>query len=128
MFKPTEEQIKFAQNVVNTELPNAAGYRLILKPLPWSDGLKAGEAEKFEALAKLNFVAQSSNQTAREDRGSYVGILCHRGEGAYSGETFGGKYWAVEGDVVVFNRYAGQRVDIPPALVISITSATMKTF
>jgi len=114
MLKPNEDQIKYAQNVVASQLPQAAGYRLIVKPLPWSDGLKAGEAEKFGTLAQSGFIAQSSTQTAREDKGSYVGILCHVGEGAYKGESLAGGAWANVGDVVVFNRYAGQRVDIPP--------------
>ncbi len=113
MLKPTEDQIKSAQNVVANQLPLAAGYRLIVKPLPWSDELKAGEATQFATLAKSGFIAQSSTQTAREDKGSYVGILCHVGEGAYKG-SLGGDAWAEIGDVVVFNRYAGQRVDIPP--------------
>jgi len=114
MFKPNDEQIKFAQNVVNTQPPNAAGYRLVIKPLPWSDNLKAGAAAKFETLAKANFIAQSSEQTAREARGSHVGIVCHAGVGAFDGKAFNGKKWAEEGDVVVFNRHAGMRVDFPP--------------
>lgn len=114
MFKPTEEQIKSALDAVNTLLPFAVGYRLTIKPLPWTSNLKAGEAEKYEALAKAGFVAQSEAQTEREERGSHVGIICHVGDGAYTGATFADKKWVKEGDVVVFNRYAGLRVDMPP--------------
>lgn len=114
MFKPTPEQIKHAQNVVNTQLPNAAGYRITIKPLPWSENLKAGAAAKFDTLAKSGFIAQSSEQTAREERGSCMGIVCNVGADAFDGKSFNGKKWAEVGDVVVFNRYAGMRIDIPP--------------
>ena len=113
MFKPTADQIKEAQGIVARETPISVGYRLIIKPLPWNNTLKAGEASKYEFLAKAGFEAQSSTQTERENRGSHVGIVCHVGDCAYD-ERLGGKAWANEGDVVVFNRYAGQRVDLPP--------------
>ena len=111
MLKPTEDQISCALDVVATELPKAAGYRIIVKPLPSNQGLKAGEAERFAELAKLGVVTQSASQTERETRGSHVGILCQVGGGAFKGFD---NDWAKEGDVIVFNRYAGERVDIPP--------------
>lgn len=114
MLTPNEQDIKNAHEVVAKGTAKAAGYRLIIKPLPWDSGLKAGEADKFSHLAKAGFVAKSDAQTERESRGSHVGILCDIGDAAYSGDSLGGKAWAEVGDIVVFNRYAGQRVDLPP--------------
>jgi len=114
MFKPTEEQVKAAQEIVAHTDPKPAGYRVIIKPLPAAPTLKAGEAEKYEFLAKSGFVAQTNDQTERETRGSHVGIMCHVGNAAYQSEMLGREPWAEEGQVVVFNRYAGQRVDLPP--------------
>jgi len=112
MLKPNEEDINAAIDVVANELPEAAGYRIIIKPLPSSSGLKSGEASKFKELNKLGLITQSGEQTERETRGSHVGILCQVGAGAF--KELAGEDWAKEGQVVVFNRYAGQRVDIPP--------------
>jgi co-chaperonin GroES (HSP10) len=115
MLKPTDKDIQAAHEIVAKGNAKATGYRLIIKPLPWDAGLKAGEAEIAPELAKMGFVAKTETQSERESRGSHVGILCDIGESAFNENISPeGKPWANVGDIVVFNRYAGQRVDLPP--------------
>lgn len=114
MFKPTNDHIKRAQNIVATQQSNAAGYRIKVFALPSTSELKAGEAEKFSSLAAAGFVAQSEGKTEQETRGSNYGIVCSVGSGAYSGSLRDGGSWVKVGDVVGFNRYAGQRQEEPP--------------
>lgn len=113
MFKPSNKDLIKAKTIIAGELPVAAGYRIIVKPLDSESGLKAGEVDKFETLAKKGIITQSEQQTERETKGSHAGIVCHVGDYAYS-EALGGKPWVEVGQVIIFNRYAGQRVDIPP--------------
>lgn len=114
MWKPNDEQIKKAQNLVATTVPKAIGYRLLVKPLPASSTLKAGEAEKFKFLAEAGFQAQSDHQTDRETHGSQVGIVISVGDEAYKQAHLGQSAWAKVGDVVSFHRYAGKEEEHPP--------------
>ena len=112
MFKPSSDQVTQALDITARTTPCSVGYRIVLKPLHSSNKLKAGEAEAAPTLAALGFESQSSKQTERETRGSDMAIICHIADGAFTGKV--GDWGLAEGDVVVFNRYAGHRVEIPP--------------
>lgn len=114
MFKPSDEDIQNAQDLVAGGNLKAIGYRLIVKPLPSDDGLKAGQKEIAPTLAASGFKLQSDMQTERETKGSDVGILCDVGSLAWSGDIGKQGPWAEEGDVVVFHRYAGKELELPP--------------
>jgi len=114
MLKPNEDQIKRAQHIIATQQSQAAGYRIKVFALPSTSELKAGESERYATLAAAGFVAQSDAQTEKETRGSNYAIVCSVGKGAYSGDLRDGGPWVKVGDVVGFNRYAGQRQEEPP--------------
>ena len=114
MFKPSNEQINRAQKIVGENLPLPIGYRIAIWPLASTTGLKAGEAQQYEHLAKAGFQAQSNKQTERESRGTHIGVLCHVGKGGFQGDYKCEEDVPVEGDIVVFNKYAGLMQDFPP--------------
>ena len=114
MFKPTAKDIENAQDTVASGNLKAVGYRLIVKPLPSTSTLKAGEKEIAPTLAAMGFTTQSDDQTKRETKGSDVGILCDVGALAWDGKLSSKGPWAAQKDVVVFHRYAGKELELPP--------------
>jgi co-chaperonin GroES (HSP10) len=103
-----------ANECVAIDLPMPAGYRIAIHPLPIDSGLKAGEKQELSTLAQLGFQASSKEQTDRESRGQNIGILCHVGGAAFKGSMDCGQSVPREGDVVVFNKYAGAYQEYPP--------------
>lgn len=114
MFKPSPQHIEDANKISQEDMPLAAGYRIAIYPLNVDLGLKAAEASKYSALAGAGFIDKSDVQKEREERGQHFGILCHVGDGAFKGDYGAGKVTPKEGDVVVFNKYAGLRQEFPP--------------
>lgn len=110
----TDKDIARAQEIVADGKLKAVGYRLIVKPLPSTTGLKAGEAEAAPELAKMGFQIQSEDQTKRETKGSDVGIVVSAGDFCYQGSLKDGGAWCAEGDIVVFPRYGGKELELPP--------------
>lgn len=113
MKEAAERLFKDARDLVDNGMMQAAGYRVLIQPLEGTQGLEAAEAEQHPVLAERGFEAKSIAQKAREDRGEQHGIVLHIGPIAYARHG-GPEYWCAEGDVVVFNRYAGIRVEHPP--------------
>lgn len=114
MFNPTEEEIQKAIDIISTKTPHAVGYRVLIKPLPWANKLSAGTAAMAPTLAKLGFEDKSTAQAAKESKGTQFAIVCHVGKEAYNTKELGREPWVKERDVVVFNRYAGPRMEFPP--------------
>lgn len=112
MFRPSDDHIQAAQSKISDSLPVPVGYRIAVWPLQSTSQLKAGEAHKYETLAKAGFISQSEKQTERESRGSHMGIICHIGSACYNEKI--GDWGLKEGDVVVYHKYAGLRSDFPP--------------
>ncbi len=114
MFKPTEDQIEKAQKIIGDTVPFSLGYRVAIKDMPSTSKLKAGEADKYKALAAAGFEAQSKKQTDRDTKGAAIGILCYIGkscfQGAYKCEDDKPKV----GDIVLYQRYAGMHHEYPP--------------
>ena len=114
MFKPSKDQINSAHDISQNDMPLPAGYRIAIFPLPVDKRMKAAEAGKFSVLAASGFIDKTDVQAEREERGQHFAILCHVGSGAFKGDYGLGDNVPKEGDVVVYNKYAGLRQEFPP--------------
>lgn len=115
MLKINEDQLDTIREQLADAPIESVGYRLMIRPIPARKGMEASEANYAPTLAKAGFVTKTDNQEAKESHGSDVGIVVHAGPDAY---TFGRLKdydpWCKEGDIVIFGRYEGQRVELPP--------------
>ena len=107
----TEEQ---ARELIAFGIPKVVGYRLMIKPIEAVTGLEESEKEKYESLGKLGFEVKTEEQKLRESRGTHHGILVGIGDTAFTGPHLGDAPWVEVGDVVIFDRYAGVEVELPP--------------
>ncbi|MGI9250909.1 MAG: co-chaperone GroES family protein [Pseudohongiellaceae bacterium] len=90
------------------------GYRVLVKPIEIKKGLEGAEAANLPTLAELGFESKTDAEAQRQERGENHGIVMALGPLAYKrmgGET---ENWCEVDDVVVYTRYAGQRVEHPP--------------
>lgn len=101
-----------ARDLMAAGMLQAAGYRVLIKPLEGTLGLEEAEAEVAPTLAAEGFQVKSDAQKKREERGENYGIVMHIGPIAFA-DRGGRAAWCDEGDVVVFSRYAGTRVEHP---------------
>jgi co-chaperonin GroES (HSP10) len=115
MFKPSEKQVNLAHDISQNEMPLPAGYRIAISPLPVDKRMKAADSNKYSVLAAAGFQDKTDTQAEREERGQHFGILCHVGSGAFKGDYGLDDDAPKEGDVVVFNKYAGLRQEFPPS-------------
>lgn len=106
--------IEKARDLIANGNPEAVGYRLLVKPIDASVEMEATQKEQFPTLASSNFQDKTDDQASKLSRGSSHGILAHIGEYAYKASQLGGKNWVEEGDTVIFDRYAGVEVELPP--------------
>ncbi len=102
-----------ARGLIGEGMIEAVGYRVVVFPIEAQLGLEAAEAEQFEHLAAQDFQVKSEGERKREERGENHGIVMSIGPVAFEGRG-GRSAWCDEGDVVVFARYAGTRVEHPP--------------
>ena len=101
-----------ARELAATGMLVPTGYRVLVKPLEGIKTLEAAEAEVAPTLHEAGFEVKSDAEKRREERGENHGVLIALGAMAY--ERLGGvENWASQGDVVVFSRYAGTRVEHP---------------
>ncbi len=90
----------------------AAGYRILIKPMEGTKELEEAEAAVAPHLAAEGFQVKSDAEKKREERGENYGVVINLGPVAF--DRMGGREaWCDEGDVVVFSRYAGTRVEHP---------------
>lgn len=90
------------------------GYRILVKPITIKRTLEGAEADNLPTLKSLGFEDKTHSEAERQERGENHGIVILLGPLAYKrmgGET---EDWCKPGDVVVYTRYAGQRVEHPP--------------
>ena len=111
MITINEKDVERARELIANGNPEAAGYRLMIKPIDAVIGLEKVETEKYATLAKSGFEVKTSEQKDRESKGTHHGILVHMGKTAF--KELGGE-WVREGDVVIFDRYAGVEIELPP--------------
>jgi len=112
MINISEDDINKARDLIAYGEPEAVGYRILIKPLEASTTMEESEKSQYETLSKLNFETKTAHQAERESRGSQHGILAHSGPGAF--KDLVGAHWPSEGDVIIFDRYTGVEVELPP--------------
>ena len=114
MIQVTEEMIDEARDLIAFGNPVAVGYRLMIKPIEATTGLEASEKAEFGALAALDFEVKTEDQKKKESFGTQHGILVSKGDHAFKAAALGEEDWTSEGDVVIFDRYAGIEIELPP--------------
>jgi co-chaperonin GroES (HSP10) len=102
-----------ARELASNGMIQACGYRVVVKPLEGTMGLEAAQAAQAPHLAEQGFQLKTHTELEREERGENHGVVIHIGPVAF--DRLGGRAaWCDEGDVVLFARYAGTRVEHPP--------------
>jgi len=115
MIKISENDINQARVLIANGSPEAAGYKILIKPIDAITALTKAESEQFETLAKAGFVDKTDEQSEKLSKGTQHGILCHIGPGAFKGGTWDNcSKFPIEGDVVIFDRYCGVEMELPP--------------
>lgn len=115
MLKISESQVESVRDQLGATNIVGVGYRLIIKPVEARKGMETAEADKFSTLARSGFEVKTDKEQAKETHGSNVGIIVHAGPDCYnSGALKDCDPWAKEGDIVIFPRYAGNQVELPP--------------
>ena len=115
MIQISQADIDKARDLIAHGTPEAVGYRILIKPIDASTGMEVAEMGEYEELAKLGFDTKTNDQAERETKGSQHWILAHAGPGAFKGDL--GKLeceWPDIGDVLIFDRYAGVEMELPP--------------
>ena len=100
-----------AYELIAKGTPKPRGYRILVKPLDAIRQMEAKEAEKYSTLAAGGFEVKTAEQEERETKGSNHGIVIAIGNTAF--ERLG-EPWVEVDDVVIFHRYSGTRVELPP--------------
>ena len=130
MIQISEDDIEQARNLIAHGTPEAVGYKILIKPIDSVTTMSNAESKKFKTLAKVGFQDKTDEQASRESIGTQHGILIHIGPGAFSflspNESGTGRpvtkaeaKWIArlfpkEGDVVIFDRYCGVEMELPP--------------
>ncbi len=110
----TEKDIEAARKLISAGEFEASGYRIAIKSIFVETNLDESLKSKYPELAKADFQDKSVDEAGRQSRGTHFGIVASTGSCAYKGRHLTGEIWANEGDVVVFERYAGIGVMMPP--------------
>ena len=110
----SKEALDEARDLIANGTPEAVGYRILIKPIEAVTKMEVSEEQKYETLGKKGFEVKTENQKERESKGTFHGVIVHIGDYAYKTEQLGGSPWIKEGDVVLFDRYAGVEMDLPP--------------
>ncbi len=130
MIQISEDDIKQARDLIAHGTPEAVGYKILIKPIDSVTTLSNAQSNKFETLAKAGFQDKTDEQAERESIGTQHGILIHIGPGAFSflgpneadtGQPLSkretnriARLFPKEGDVVIFDRYCGVEMELPP--------------
>ena len=90
-----------------------AGYRVLVKPIEIKQTLEHAEAQLAPTLAAKGFQGRTEQEAERQERGENHGIVMALGPLAYNRPGMD-EPWCAKDDVVLYTRYAGQRVEHPP--------------
>ncbi len=112
MLQVTEDDLENARLLIATGTQQAVGYRLVIKPIEAGKGLEKAEQAAYSHLAQSGFEVKTDNQADKESKGSQYGIVLSIGPGAYTAPGLGDA--PKEGEVVIFERYAGIEMEFPP--------------
>jgi len=114
MIPVTEKMLAEARNLIAHGDPESVGYRIMIKPIDAVAEMEVKEKEMFPELDKAGFVDKTDEQAEKLSKGTFHGIVVHIGEFAYASDHLGGKPWFDLGDVLIFDRYAGVEMELPP--------------
>ena len=115
MIKISQEDIDQARDLIAHGTPEAVGYKILIKPIDAVTQMEEAESKQFETLSKAGFETKSSEQAEKLSKGTQHGILCHIGPGAFKGGTWDNcSIMPREGEIVIFDRYCGVEMELPP--------------
>lgn len=121
MLKINDEQLESVRNQLASANPMPVGYRLIIRPLPATEGLEAAEEAQYATLNRIakekgtTLATKTDNEKDRQSHGSDVGVVVGVGPDSYKvGMLKDCDPWVKEGDVVIFKRYCGYCCELPP--------------
>ena len=114
MITITDDMVENARKKIAEGKPEAVGYRLMVYTIDALTGMEASQVEKFEHLAAAGFTTKTDDQADRESKGSHYGVLLSKGNHAFKAKELGGESWVEEGDLLIFDRYAGVTIELPP--------------
>ena len=115
MIKISQDDIDKARDLIDNGSPEAVGYKLLIKPIDAKTEMDKALAENSPELAKLGFVDKTDEHAEKLSKGTQHGILVHVGPGAFEGGTWSHcKKVPKEGDVIIFDRYCGVEMELPP--------------
>ncbi len=115
MIQISKDDIERARDLIANGTPEAVGYKILIKPIDAITTLTNAESKQFETLARAGFQDKTENQSDRLSKGTQHGILCHIGPGAFqSGPLANCSEFPKEGEVIIFDRYCGVEMELPP--------------
>lgn len=114
MINVTPEILEKAETLLATGVSKAVGYRLRVRVLAVGTAMEAAEMAKFKTLANANFETKTKAKAEILSKGSNYGILVSKGDFSFKTSQLGGKDWVNEGDLLIFDRYAGVDIEEPP--------------
>ena len=122
MIQISEDDIEQARDLIANGTPEAVGYKILIKPIDAVTKMSNAESEQFPTLAKADFQDKTDNQSERLSKGTQHGILCHIAPGAFdflkdndpTHEPRTREFYPKEGEVVIFDRYCGVEMELPP--------------
>ena len=114
MIPLTAEMLEDARDKIANGTPEAVGYRLMVYTIDAVQGMEQAEKELFPTLAAKGAVTKTKDLADRESKGSHYGILMDMGDQAFKGDDLGGDWGLKEGDLLIFDRYAGVTIELPP--------------
>lgn len=115
MIEITDEDIEKARDLIANGTPEAVLYRILIKPIEAKTTLDEAVQNQYETLTKSGFQLKTENQAERESKGTQHGILAHIGPGAFKGQLADFCPTVPQvGDVVIFDRYTGVEMELPP--------------
>ena len=117
------QQILEAQTRIANGTLQARGYRLLIKPIEANRALEAAQMEKFPTLAAAGLQAKSDGQAEKETQGTNYGVVVDIGPEAYKQmrNDKDQSRWCEVGDIVIFRRYEGAKIEYPPGSGVEYT-------
>ena len=115
MIRISKDDIDQARDLIANGTPEGVGYKILIKPIDSVTGMSNSESQQFPTLAKADFQDKTDDQSERLSKGTQHGILCHIGPGAFVGGTWDNcKQVPKVGEVIIFDRYCGVEMELPP--------------
>ena len=115
MIKISQADIGKARDLIANGNPEAVGYKLLIKPIDAKTEMDEALAKDSPMLAQMGFVDKTDEHADKLSKGTQHGILAHIGAGAFVGGTWEHcTNFPKEGEVIIFDRYCGVEMELPP--------------